>query len=81
MKALIISVGTGTRDSRKAIENLAEAIVKSIRYHKPSQSILSGNKREHRNNSAGDNPKDKAHRKRDHSNREPRQHINNIRKP
>ncbi|MEM2831015.1 MAG: hypothetical protein QXZ14_12230, partial [Candidatus Jordarchaeales archaeon] len=40
MKALIISVGTGTRDSRKAVENLAEAIVKSIRHHNPHKVYL-----------------------------------------
>ncbi|MBS7635688.1 hypothetical protein KEJ34_09500, partial [Candidatus Bathyarchaeota archaeon] len=40
MKALIISVGTGTRASRKSIEGLAEAIVKSIKHHNPHKAYL-----------------------------------------
>lgn len=40
MKALVISVGTGTRASRKSIKGLAEAIVKSIRHHNPHKAYL-----------------------------------------
>jgi CRISPR-associated protein (TIGR02710 family) len=40
MKALVISVGTGTRASRESIKSLAEAIVKSIRHHNPSKVYL-----------------------------------------
>ncbi len=44
MKALVISVGTGTRPSRKSIEGLAEAIVKSIRHHNPHKAYLVASK-------------------------------------
>ena len=40
MKALVISVGTGTRVSRDFIKSLAEAIVKSIRHHNPNKVYL-----------------------------------------
>jgi CRISPR-associated protein (TIGR02710 family) len=40
MKALVISVGTGTRASRESIKSLAEAIVKSIRHHNPNKAYL-----------------------------------------
>ncbi|MCD6465008.1 TIGR02710 family CRISPR-associated protein [Candidatus Bathyarchaeota archaeon] len=40
MKALVISVGTGTRASRQSIRSLAEAIVRSIRHHNPDKTYL-----------------------------------------
>ncbi|MEM0111915.1 MAG: TIGR02710 family CRISPR-associated CARF protein [Nitrososphaerota archaeon] len=40
MKALIISVGTGIKPSGRTIENLAEAITKSIRHHNPHKVYL-----------------------------------------
>ena len=40
MKALVISVGIGTRASRQSIRSLAEAIVRSIRHHNPDKTYL-----------------------------------------
>jgi len=37
VKALLISVGTGTRASKRAVESLAEAIAKSINHHNPDK--------------------------------------------
>jgi uncharacterized protein YydD (DUF2326 family) len=40
MKALIISVGTGTKPTKEAIESLANAIVFSIKNHNPDKTFF-----------------------------------------
>ena len=38
MKALIISVGTGTCATKQAVENLVNAITFSIKHHNPNKA-------------------------------------------
>lgn len=40
LKALIISVGTGTRGNRSAVEDLATALVSSISHHNPDLTVF-----------------------------------------
>jgi CRISPR-associated protein (TIGR02710 family) len=40
MKALIVSVGTGTRPTKQAVESLANAIAFSIKHHNPDKTFF-----------------------------------------
>jgi len=40
MKALVISVGTGTRPTSKAVKNLAKALAYSIKNHNPDKTFF-----------------------------------------
>jgi len=40
MKALIISVGTGTKQEKKVIRNLAEALAYSVKHHNPDKTFF-----------------------------------------
>ena len=40
MRALLISVGTGTTPSKRAVKSLAEAIIKSIKHHNPDKTFF-----------------------------------------